>query len=207
MFCFVPTYGVHQRVLKVNSSISGILLDPFWSKVPKYIRRAQMYLDSAKSFEESSTELHLCQLPSVLTGPGFFMIPHTIFYHLLVWKKNLWMNRSNRILICNNTPTCPITGRKLFLTLLSFLLFYFPSHSTQGREWFHWSFSNGPINHQQWPTLLKERSHHSCNSWKSRWMTKALWGMVEGSLLQCFAWGALGHRVTALTSCLSSKMC
>lgn len=51
MFCFVPTYEVHQHVLKVNSSISGILLDPFWSKVPKYIRRAQIYLDSAKFFE------------------------------------------------------------------------------------------------------------------------------------------------------------
>lgn len=55
MFCIAPTHELHQGVLKANSSISGILLDPFWRKVPKNISRAQMYLGSAKSFEEGST--------------------------------------------------------------------------------------------------------------------------------------------------------
>lgn len=63
MFCFAPTYELHEGVLKVNGSISGILLDPFWRKAPKYIRRAQMYLGSAKSSEEGSIELYLLPAP------------------------------------------------------------------------------------------------------------------------------------------------
>lgn len=62
MFCFAPACELCQGVLKVNSSISGILLDPFWRKVPKYIRRAQMYQGSAESLEEGFTWLH--PLPS-----------------------------------------------------------------------------------------------------------------------------------------------
>ena len=63
MFCFAPTYELHWSVLKVNGPISGIFLDPFWRKLPKYIRRAQMYLGSAKAFEKGSTQLHLLPVP------------------------------------------------------------------------------------------------------------------------------------------------
>lgn len=76
MFCFAPAYELCQGVLKVNSSIAGILLDPFWRKAPKYIRRAQMYLGSAESFEEGFTGRHPLPFPpSVPAGPGFLRIP------------------------------------------------------------------------------------------------------------------------------------
>lgn len=80
IFYFAPTYELQQGVLKVNSFISGILLDPFWRKLPKYIRRAKMYPGSAKSFEEGSTELYF--MPAPFCYPGF-MIPLKSLYLLL----------------------------------------------------------------------------------------------------------------------------